>query len=190
MSCHQQLTVSQWVRFYEGRGGNEYLEYVKDRYAPFICSIAKRIQPKDMVLEIGCGTATITSILHQMFGGGVEAPYFVASDSDLQMLSMACRRLNGLPRVSTVLLDCRQGTKYADFVHSHGLLEHFDDKTIRQIIRAHSYARVQVHYVPGNYDKPSFGDERLMTVKQWQDICQPNEVFTFNGGLDYGLVFR
>lgn len=48
----------------------------------------------------------------------------------------------------------------------------------------------QVHYVPGLYAEPSFGDERLMSVDAWWKICQPDQIITFNGGLDYALVFE
>jgi hypothetical protein len=75
-------------------------------------------------------------------------------------------------------------------VHSHGMLEHFDDHTIRDVIRAHSHARVQVHYVPGLYDEPTFGDERLMPAESWMDICAPNQIIKFNDGLDYALIFE
>lgn len=78
----------------------------------------------------------------------------------------------------------------ADVVHSHGMLEHFDDHAIRQVIHNFRQARVQVHYVPGLYPEPSYGDERLMSVEQWEDICAPDQVLTFNDGLDYALIFE
>jgi len=39
-----------------------------------------------------------------------------------------------------------------------------------------------VHYVPGEYDEPSFGDERLMSASQWREILKdyPVEVSQFN----------
>lgn len=52
------------------------------------------------------------------------------------------------------------------------------------------HARVQVHYVPGLYEKPTFGDERLLPVQAWWEIAKPDQIITFNGGLDYALVFE
>lgn len=93
--------------------------------------------------------------------------------------------------VSVIALDARRvPTVFADVVHSHGMLEHFDDHTIRDVILAHSHARVQVHYVPGLYDEPTFGDERLLPAEAWMDICAPDRIVKFNGGLDYALIFE
>jgi hypothetical protein len=49
---------------------------------------------------------------------------------------------------------------------------------------------VQVHYVPGLYPAPTFGDERLMSVAEWWDICNPSQIITFNDGLDYAKKER
>lgn len=178
--------MSRWSDFYAGRGGDDYLAYARERYAPFIAAIRDRITTKftktpDRVVELGCGTATITRAIYQC-----DALYY-ATDTDREMLKMADNRLRG--RAEVRWHDAREPVM-ADIVHSHGLLEHFDDRTIRAIVSANrSYAK-QLHYVPGLYPAPSFGDERLMSVEQWRDICHPDDVITFNDGLDYILVFN
>jgi hypothetical protein len=58
------------------------------------------------------------------------------------------------------------------------------------VIDNYRHAHTQVHYVPGLYDKPTFGDERLMSVDAWWKICKPSQIITFNDGLDYALVFE
>lgn len=178
--------MSPWATFYAGRNTASYLEYAKLRYAPFIDAIVARIDHQDTVLELGAGTGTITAALQSR---GRKAFYF-ATDNDLDQLKtlnkrfahthVMVQRLNAIADVDTG----------ADVVHSHGMLEHFDDDTIRRVINRHPKRTKQVHYVPGLYDKPTFGDERLMSVDAWWKICKPSQIITFNDGLDYALVFE
>lgn len=183
---------SKWAAFYEGRTGPGYLAYVKERYKPFIDAIRSRMQPDDLVHEIGCGTGTITAALSEY---QVPLPNklicYGASDVDMEMVRIARARL-WYTGVCVFQLDAINAkiVPSAQVVHSHGVLEHFDDHTIRHVIHNFRGARAQVHYVPGLYPAPSFGDERLMSVEQWEDICAPDHVITFNDGLDYALVFE
>lgn len=184
----QTQTKSAWASFYAGREGNDYLSYVKDRYHPFISEIANRIRLGDTVLELGAGTGTITKALHEYYA--MHPVSFIASDVDADMRRILTRRFHKT-NVSVIALDARRvPTVFADVVHSHGMLEHFDDHTIRDVIQAHRHASVQVHYVPGLYDEPTFGDERLLPAEAWEDICAPDQIIKFNDGLDYALIFE
>lgn len=180
---------SAWADFYAGRDGDDYLRYVEERYAPFISAIVHRWKANDLVLEIGAGTGTISkalSLFPHPFGLSLNA-----TDVDPEMVKLTKKRL-WFDNVATYQLNAitERLVPQAQVVHSHGMLEHFDDATIRQVIHNFRNARVQVHYVPGLYDAPSFGDERLMSTEQWEDICAPDQIITFNGGLDYALVFE
>jgi SAM-dependent methyltransferase len=177
--------MSAWKAFYEGREGHSYLQYVKQRYAPFIRAIQDRFEAGDLVLELGAGTGTITKALCE----GTTAVRYVASDIDPEMVQIARQRLSD-DNVAVFVDSAHSSSTKADVVHSHGMLEHFNDDAIRECIRAHSHARVQVHYVPGLYDEPTFGDERLLPVQEWWDIAKPDQIITFNGGLDYALIFE
>lgn len=184
--------MSPWAKFYEGREGASYLAYVKERYAPYIGAITSRIAADDLVLELGTGTGTITKALVDVVGRSETD--FAASDIDPTMVEIARERLSE-DNVPVWQVDAINGkhSSLAEVVHSHGMLEHFDDNTIRKVIDNYRRARVQVHYVPGLYDKPTFGDERLMSVDQWWRICKPvgcSQIITFNDGLDYALVFE
>lgn len=182
--------MSPWKSFYEGREGNDYLQYVKKRYAPYIDAIQSRIELFDLVLELGTGTGTITHALCDDKDWSQHRPRIAASDIDDDMITIARNRLNGCD-VAVFKLDAKAtiGPR-ADVVHSHGMLEHFDDDTINLIISNYRSARVQVHYVTGLYDAPTFGDERLMSVDDWWRICKPSQIITFNEGLDYALIFE
>lgn len=175
-----------WPEFYKDRLNNEYLSYAKERYADHINAIDCNLRVGDSVHEIACGTGTITAALMQR-----HRPFcaFEMSDYSDEMMDMAAIRL---PHVVTFKHDALHGGLpiSADIVHSHGLLEHFSDAEIRRIIQNHSATRLQVHYVPGEYPVPSYGDERLMPLSKWVEICQPTTTITFNDGKDYCLIFR
>lgn len=181
--------MSAWKTFYAGREGHEYREYVKKRYAPFIDAISSRIRLRDLVLELGTGTGTISSLLAGETWDNVRC---CATDVDPEMVKVAKDRFKGLGLdVCVYEEDAIVGARTkADVVHSHGMLEHFSDDDIRKIIDNYRHARVQVHYVPGLYDEPTFGDERLLPVQAWWDIAEPDQIITFNEGLDYALVFE
>lgn len=180
--------MSPWATFYEGRASMSYLRYARDRYRPFIDAITSRIKYGDTVLELGAGVGTITLAL-QYCGRSCS---FLATDNDTHQLRTMCARFEDFPAVTVGRLDATSGIlAMADVIHSHGMLEHFDDDTIRKVIDTYrGIGRTQVHYVPGLYEKPTFGDERLMSVDAWWKICNPSQIITFNDGLDYALVFE
>ena len=181
--------IRSWVTFYEGRVFNsDYLNYAEKRYLPFINKIRELIKPGDRVVEVGCGIATITKILSEfdVFTG------YRCFDINPDMVELAVKNLE--PKNYPVEVgDCRQPIMcLPDVIHSHGLLEHFSDDEIRIILKqfAESGARASVHYVPGcRYEKPSFGDERLLPLETWLSF-EPNEALTFNDGHDYILVWK
>lgn len=179
--------MSPWATFYEGRATASYLDYAERRYKPFIDAILARVTPGDVVLELGAGVGTITAALEKHVG---EIATLVATDIDPDQLRILGQRFEGTD-VIVSRSDVTSGTpcSAADVVHSHGMLEHFDDATIRKIIGTYR-GLTQVHYVPGLYPHPTFGDERLMPVERWWDIVKPSQIITFNDGLDYALVIE
>lgn len=178
--------MSAWAKFYEGREGREYQQYVEERYKPFIDAIKYRIRPHDAVMEIGCGTGAISHALATWSRKPLNVR-LSATDRETTMVDISFKRLWD-HNVATYTRDALKPSD-CDVVHSHGMLEHFDDDMIRRVISAHGKA-AQVHYVPGLYAEPSFGDERLMSVDAWWKICSPDQIITFNGGLDYALIFE
>ena len=130
---------------------------------------------------------TITKALMGLRGNAAE---FMMMDSCPRMLAIAGTNVE---EARLVQGDARSVVVPSDVVFGHGLLEHFSDDEIVDIIGAHYFggARVAIHYVPGNkYDKPSYGDERLLSVDEWRKIAAPDAVLTFNDGYDYALVWR
>lgn len=184
--------MTAWVDFYRARCNTRYYDYFTKKYAPFIDAIVERTRPSDDFLEVGCGTANTTRALIDRL---TESDYWwTATDSDPEMLALAVQA-RGDAAIAFALEDARDIPEILtpDIVHSHGLLEHFDDKSIRQIVTAAALAgaRTSIHYVPSaKYEKPSFGDERLMTPAEWYLIGEPSSIIEFNDGYDLVLIWN
>ena len=187
-----KTSPNPWVTFYANRNNEHYYQRVSDKYSPFISTISNSILPGDKIVEFGCGLCNITRNLVTKHW----ANNFYALDKEIEMLKLSEQNLDraGIPRskVSLYLGDARTAILYGDIAHSHGLLEHFKDKDIQAIIGQQlGNFREIFHYVPSyKYSAPSFGDERLMTPDQWQDICKSSEILEFNNGYDLILRWR
>jgi SAM-dependent methyltransferase len=184
--------MSRWSDFYRNRLSDGYRDHFQRKYLPFV-EFIEGLEEKDpiRILEEACGMGTLTRVL--LDRGNVQAE-FSASDLCPEMLAMASRNLL-LPQAETVMLfwsDMLDARKKADVIISHGSLEHFEDSCIRRIISSQrSRSRHVVHYVPSyKYNKPSFGDERLMSPKEWMEIALPDEIVEFNAGFDLILYWE
>lgn len=184
-----------WADFYADRVGTGYEDYCRTRYNPFLSEIVSHLPYDGRAVEMGCGTATISNILVS-YPGRAQAKHIII-DRDPEMLQLAkfrCR--HNTRRVQLLQFDFREDLgEYhfgkIDVVHSHGVLEHYGDDDIVKIVdKFKTIAPVQVHYVPGLYPKPSFGDERLLPLQHWADLLAPEEAFAFNDDLDYCLTIR
>lgn len=194
------MTSTSWPDFYRGRGGYDYEKYCAERYKPFLGLVAARMRTmldhsdEDIIsVELGAGTATVSTIIGRAF----PQANLIVTDIDMRMIDMAASRLAEACLEANVLLyqadvtnsGCVPDNFDPTVVHSHGLLEHFDDATVKEIVDRHR-PWYQVHYIPGLYPEPSFGDERLLPIEHWVGLLRPSRYYTFNGGLDYALVFH
>jgi len=173
--------MSVWSDFYKSRVGNGYSNYCKDRYKPFIDSIISNIGKN--VREEGCGIATISKIIMQRVN--IQMQMF---DIDPDQVELSKENTNSnTPYVGDIFSNHGK----TDLIFSHGVLEHFSDNNIRNILnRQKQEANIVIHYVPTDkYKTPSFGDERLMSVDTWVNNFHPNYHFTFNNGHDLVLIF-
>lgn len=184
----KRLAPRSWAEYYQNRINPEYRAYFRKRYKPFVDRVRDMLKPHDTVVELGAGAANTT---YWVYGTQPHLKH-VLIDKDEEMLDLA--QENIAPYLAHAV--CEDVTKgrhtRADVVHSHGLLEHMSDSEIRRTVGA--YLRPftpQIHYVPSNkYTTPSFGDERLMSVANWRQICAPDEIVEFNDGYDLMLIWR
>jgi len=184
-----------WYDFYLKRMNDKYREYLGKKYEPFlnkIVDLANEIYSgnKLNVAEFGCGAGNISRLLQARVGRA----YHHLFDNSNKMLELASQ--NVVSSMSYIknhdIIHPYKGTLKFDIIHSHGVLEHFSDGTIRDIIsHQKEICNNLIHYVPSaKYKKPTGGDERLMTKEQWQEICNPDEIIEFNDDHDLILIWR
>jgi trans-aconitate methyltransferase len=201
------LTKPTWYDFYKARMNDQYREHVASRYEPFIERVAHQAMRGRFVMEAGCGAANVSRVVQNRIA---RSRFQVLVDNDPDVLSLAHQNMvtTGAENFVLVRHDILQPSspscqEFADWfqpgmyglVYSHGVLEHFGDHEIRLAIQRQMELLEPggklLHYVPSaKYEKPSFGDERLMTPDQWDDICNPDCISFFNHGRDLVLEWR
>ena len=174
--------MSNWSKFYESRIGNEYFNYAIKQYENFIFFILNT--GSKTFREEGCGIGTISRAI--MNSVGEKNVYLFDFDKD--QVELTKRNLN--------ISKAKQGNIFEnhgkiDCIFSHGVLEHFNDNQIFDILnRQKIEAKHVIHYVPTNsYSTPSFGDERLMPIEWWIKTFKPNSWYTFNNNKDLTLIW-
>ncbi len=187
--------MSKWSEFYKGRMNERYEKHIRKKYHTFIDTIVKQIRwynsegKVPTVAELGCGIGSITKVLCSI--PDIEAQYIML-DNDSEILDMAQKhnliRVQRHHSIHYFDRDIRNTTHQGiDIVHSHGVLEHMCDEDIKRVISNWPNQK-HFHFVPSHkYEKPSFGDERLMDSKTWETITKA-WVVEFNDGYDYMLI--
>jgi len=162
-----------------------YKNHINRRYKVFIDFIKDRINKlsdEKNIHEAACGCANISYALKNL-GASVSI-----SDICPDMLNLAKQNMD----CESYLLNAK-ADKFPSgaLMYSHGLLEHFNDEDIKDIIKNQlRYCKELVHYVPGEkYKKPSFGDERLLSKNYWGRLCRPHKIIGFNNGYDLILYW-
>lgn len=128
------------------------------------------------ILEVGAGTGTM-SVFLSYFDRQVTT-----LDNDAQVLKLAQaakEKFGGGNRLA-------QGSAFKlpfadnsfDLVFHQGLLEHFSDAKIHELLREHfRVAPLVIFSVPNNYYfKKDFGDERLMSRAAWEKRLRPYQL--------------
>jgi len=128
------------------------------------------------VLEVGCGTGRTSIFLSHL---GVST---TALDRDAGVIETAKRMnaaLNGAVEfVEGNAFELPFEDSSFDVAFHQGVLEHFNDEQIVQIINEQlRIARTVVFSVPSNhYPQKDFGDERLLSKKSWEKILSPFKI--------------
>lgn len=178
--------MSKWAEFYSERIGQaSYIRYFVDKYQKFLDQLSG-----SSLFEAGCGIGTCAIALHYL---GIQLPITMI-DLCPEMVKLAQHNTRSFNLYNTEIMvgDIRETARPCSTIYSHGVLEHLSDNDIRQAISIQrQHADKLVHYVPSNrYAVPSFGDERLMTPEQWNDICRPTNIVEFNEGKDLILIWN
>lgn len=130
------------------------------------------IKPKK-ILEIGCGTATHTIFLSYF----LPSTYFVILDKNNNILKNAEKNIKKLKRKNITI---KKSNVFSlpfkkdsfDLIISQGLLEHFDNKKMIDLIKESLRISKEILFsVPSqSYPNKDFGDERLLSPVAYRSI--------------------
>lgn len=128
------------------------------------------------MLEVGAGTGVMSIFLSQL-GRQVTT---LDNDPKIVRLSELNREKFG-GKNQVVLGDAFKlpfPDNSFDLVFHQGLLEHFSDVEIHQLIIEHlRVAPVVIFSVPNhNYPRREFGNERLLTKNKWETVLRPYKI--------------
>jgi len=180
---------TKWGYFYKNKINDNYLKSLSNRYNPFISYILEEIKKDDIILETGLGMGNITKLLIRKNN---QANY-IGIDNNMDMLKISEINLLQEKKILLQKYDIRK--KYinrVDLIHSHGVLEHLNINDIKKTIDNQlKVCNTLIHYVPTNgYNYKSYGDELLISSKEWVSICKPTNILTFNNDKDLILIWK
>jgi len=194
--------IEKWENFYSEDAGESFLRSNAQHHEYFVRLIEKYAERKTgevpRLIEIGIGTGTLSIFFSRRpynVTGIDKAPFIVSKAVERN------RRLKGSAKFSCMdALDiARHFEENAfDVAFSQGLLEHFDDAGIQNLINAQlKVARNVVFSVPSiHWPNTDFGDERKMTLEQWKTLLgnfgfRPDHISYYQqGDLHIAVVIR
>ena len=176
-----------WGNFYQKKLNDSYLSYLKSSYSPFINEINGLLRKGFKVAEMGCGMGNITKILHE----SRDDFNSICFDNNVDMLRLSEFNLGNdfIVRKHDIVNLLEESF---DLIHSHGVLEHLSIDEMKQVIKNQlKMSKRLVHYVPtSKYSYKSFGDEKLLSIKEWKEALNPDESIDFNNSKDLILIWN
>lgn len=180
--------MSAWSEFYAPRMNERYPDNFKKKYLLFIELLEEQIRKgANQVEEHGAGIGTVTK---HLLNSDDRANHLLL-DNDKDVMKLGRENLNH-PRASFILHDIKMPLALpADLIHSHGVLEHMNDKEIKETVKNQILrCNTVIHYVPSSkYTERSFGDERLLSPHTWQNLVDPDTIISFNDEHDLILCW-
>ena len=173
---------NKWAGLYKNYINKEYENF--DKYfkikmklkKPFLKQVMKYAGNKP-ILECGCGTGKCAVYLAQQ---GIKSYGMDLEEGMIKQTKELSKRLTKTNPVKPVLgniKDIPYKDKYFSVTHSSGVMEHYSDKEIVQMINEQlRVSDVCVFSVPSKYfDKPMLGNERFMTKEEWLKIISKSK---------------
>lgn len=166
---------SDWGEYYKQMnfGAARFLKNIYN-HAFFIDEILKCLTGPAKLLEVGVGTGSMATFFSYL-GHNV-----IAVDNDREIIYKAGKfadKMNGRAKflnVDAYALSRQFKENDFDLVYSQGFFEHFGNDDILELIRQQLLVAPQVVFsVPSKfYGEQSYGNERLMEIKEWTEILK------------------
>lgn len=183
---------NNWKGFYQSRVNSTYQDYFNKRYKDMVDLIHYLIKREriDTIIEEGVGIGSLHNAVKQVNNYNK----YYGFDNSNEMLEL-CKQNCDAELVlfeDCIIKPFYNAEQHSDMVLTHGVLEHFEDDVIVEIIKRHkNLGLIGVHYVPlDGYETPSFGDERLLSKEYWQDLLGFEEHITMNEGKDLVFIIK
>ena len=152
---------------------DDYIEYKLKYKKKFINKVIQYAKNKK-VIEMGCGTGLMAGYLQKL---GLDV---IALDLSQAVLNYACE----IAKQSNIISPCKyeQGDilnlKYKpntfDVSYSNGVLEHFTDEEIIEILKQQmNISKYVIFGIPSTYfnmNEKMLGNERGLTLKEWKSL--------------------
>ena len=152
---------------------DDYIEYKLKYKKKFINKVIQYAENKK-VIEMGCGTGLMAGYLQKL---GLDV---IALDLSQAVLNYACE----IAKQSNIISPCKyeQGDilnlKYKpntfDVSYSNGVLEHFTDEEIIEILKQQmNISKYVIFGIPSTYfnmNEKMLGNERGLTLKEWKSL--------------------
>jgi len=166
--------MSEWSKYY-AKGTDTDL-YIRNLYGQreFLAEIIATEGKK--ILEVGAGTGTMSIFLSQL---GLKVTTLDNDRAVLEGAKEAQQKFGGHNQI--VEGDAFQlpfPDNSFDLIFHQGLLEHFTDAEIHQLLNEQlRVAPTVILSVPNaNYPHQDFGNERLLGRRAWEKILQPYQI--------------
>ena len=155
-------------------GMDNYLELKLKLRRPMINQIAKYADRKKPIIECGAGTGKLSALFAK---SGFNAFGIDIDDKMLQIARETSDKMSPTNPVSLMNASIKEipfDDKYFSVAHSSGVIEHFSDPEIREILQEEMrVADTVVFAVPSPFfgeDEKMHGDERFLPKKKWREL--------------------
>lgn len=128
------------------------------------------------MLEVGTGSGAMSIFFSWL---GLEVTGVDVDPQVIQKAQAEAARFNGRAKFEVAdTFHLAYPNQSFDLIFHQGLLEHFSDEDIHRMLKEQlRVARRVAFSVPNRwYPRRDFGNERLMSQKQWENILRPYQV--------------
>ncbi|MFA5967361.1 MAG: class I SAM-dependent methyltransferase [Patescibacteria group bacterium] len=166
--------MSDWSEYYAA--GLELDSYIRNLYGQreFLAEIVATNSQK--ILEVGAGTGAMSIFLSQL---GLDVTTLDNDPAVLKGAEKARQEFGGHNQiVAGDAFKLPFPDNSFDLIFHQGLLEHFTNVQIQQLLDEQlRVAPLVILSVPNaNYPRRDFGNERLLRKKDWENVLRPYQV--------------
>lgn len=172
--------MSKWSKLYEEEiKATTVADYIEEklRTKNKIISLIKKYAKNSEVMEVGSGTGILALSL------GTQGLNVTALDRDNDMLELSKKYFYPEFKKSKITYLCDdilnlKNEKHYDVCYSIGILEHYSDAEIKDLLDAQSAICDTIIFgIPTKYfdeDKKMYGNERYLPLRYWRKLIRQN----------------